>query len=151
MGEWMAQDNQGRPVWVHWDEPRCTGCMACVIVCSERHTGTSAPSRSRIHILVNPLTGGLTGSFCRQCRKAACAAACPQEAIRFDARLGAWLVDEHLCTGCGQCVEACRFRAIRLDPVTDLAAKCDLCQGAMRCVEVCPAGALVVKGRGGGR
>jgi Fe-S-cluster-containing hydrogenase component 2 len=56
------------------------------------------------------------------------------------------LVDEGHCTGCGECVEACPFDAIWLDPISRLAVKCDLCRGAARCVEICPAGALSLVG-----
>ena len=86
-----------------------------------------------------------TAEYCRQCKKAPCAAACPEEAIHFDERLRAWFVDESLCTGCGQCIEACPFNAMHLDPTAGVAAKCDLCLGATHCVEVCPADALTVK------
>ena len=107
----------------------------------------SAPSRARIRILVDQLGGGTRADYCRQCKNAPCATACPVEAIAFDQEVRAWLVDDGACTGCGLCVEACRFGAIQLDHVTGLASKCDLCSGALRCVEVCTAGALAVRGR----
>jgi Fe-S-cluster-containing hydrogenase component 2 len=67
-------------------------------------------------------------------------------AITFDEGLRAWLLDEDLCTGCGDCVVACPFDAIWLDPISGLAFKCDLCSGAVRCVEVCPSKALTIRG-----
>lgn len=123
-------------------------CLSCMVVCSERHTGMSAPSRARIRLLVD-LLGGTDDvmQYCRQCRKAPCAAACPVGAIQFDQQTRAWLVDEPLCDGCGQCIEACPFEAIWLDPVTERAIKCDLCGGAAWCVVACPAGALTVRER----
>jgi len=137
-----------KPLRLHWDSKQCTGCISCVVVCSERHTGMSTLSRSRIQITVDPLDGSHSGKWCRQCNNAPCAQACPQEAIRFDESVRAWLVDDNLCTGCGLCVDACPFEIMRLDPVTGLAIKCDLCLGAFHCVQVCPAEALSVKGRG---
>ena len=142
----MSEKPGPKPLRLHLDEDRCTGCTSCVIVCSERHTGMSAPVRARIQIAVDPLTSSHQGNYCRQCAKAPCAAACPVEAIRFDHRVRAWLVDEGQCTGCGQCIEACPFEIMRLDPFTNLAIKCDLCLGAMRCVEICPSDALSVRG-----
>jgi Fe-S-cluster-containing hydrogenase component 2 len=136
-----------KPTHIVWDSVKCTGCLSCMVVCSERHLGLSVPSRSRIRIAVDPLGVDVAASYCRQCRKAACAAACPQEAIQFDPVLRAWLVDDEVCSGCTACVEACPFYAIWLDPITTLAIKCDLCQGATRCAEVCPAEALRVVGR----
>ncbi len=142
----MSETVHAKPVRIHWDKNKCTTCMSCVVVCAERHTGMSALSRSRIQIRVDLPGGDYTAEYCRQCKNAPCAAACPEEAIQFDERLRTWLVDEDVCTGCGQCIEACPFNAIQLDPTTGLAAKCDLCLGATRCVEICPANALVVKG-----
>jgi Fe-S-cluster-containing hydrogenase component 2 len=142
----MSEITSVKPVRIHWNKNKCTTCMSCTVVCSERHTGMSSPSRSRIRILVSLPDGECTAEYCRQCKDAPCAAACPEEAIQFDQQLRVWLVDEKLCTGCGQCVEACPFHSMQLDQVTDLAAKCDLCLGAARCVEICPSGALTMKG-----
>ena len=143
----MPEVTRIKPIRLHWDKNRCTDCMSCTVVCSERHLGMSAPSRSRIRIHVDVLGGGHRAEYCRQCRNALCAADCPDEAIGFDDQLRAWLVDDDLCTGCGLCVEACPFDAIWLDPDTGLAVKCDLCLGATRCVEIYPPNALVLKGQ----
>ena len=144
----MNKTTKKKPVRIHWDRAACTTCMSCVVVCSERHTGTSAPSRARLRIHVDVLGADYDASYCRQCGNAPCAAVCPVEAITFDEELRAWLLDEDLCTGCGECVEACPFDAIWLDPISGLAFKCDLCSGAARCVEVCPSNALTLKGLG---
>ena len=106
-----------KPVRIAWDENRCTGCMSCVIVCSERHTGTSAPSRSRVEIRVDALGSDLAAKYCRQCKNAPCAEACPEKAIHYDDRIPAWVVDDESCTGCALCVDACPFEAIRMDPI----------------------------------
>jgi len=135
-----------KPAHIAWNSTKCTGCLSCMVVCSERHLGMSAPSRSRLQIAVDPLGVDVAANYCRQCKRAPCAAACPQEAIQFDSTLRVWLVDEGHCTGCGECAQACVFGAIWLDPITGLAVKCDLCQGAARCVEICPAGALSLVG-----
>jgi Fe-S-cluster-containing hydrogenase component 2 len=134
------------------DESLCTGCLSCMLVCSERHTGTSNLQRARIHIELDPLTAEHSGRTCHQCADAACAAICPQEAISYDEALRAWRVSDDDCIGCGQCVDACPYGIMRLDPVTDVACKCDLCLGKTYCVGVCPPGALRVVGlpAGGG-
>jgi anaerobic carbon-monoxide dehydrogenase iron sulfur subunit len=143
----MAEAGKINPRPISWDKATCTGCMSCVVVCSERHTGMAAPNRSRIHIVINPLRSTHVGNWCRQCKKAKCAEACPVNAIQFNQQVGAWIVDEALCTNCGSCVEACPFHYMQLDPATDIAMKCDLCLGATHCVEVCPSSALTVKER----
>jgi len=130
---------------IEWDKAKCSNCMSCVVVCSERHTGMSVPSRARIRIFVDLLTDNdVTAQYCRQCVDAACADACPEEAIAFDAATRAWLVDEEKCIACAACVDACTYQAIQLDPVTDVATKCDLCGGLVRCVEICPPKALLL-------
>ena len=135
------------PVHIDWDKTKCSNCMSCVVVCAERHTGMSAPSRARIRILVDLLLDNdVTAHYCRQCADAACAEACPEEAIAFDETIRAWLVDEEKCIACAACVEACPYSAIQLDPVTDVATKCDLCGGLVRCVEICPPKALSLVG-----
>jgi Fe-S-cluster-containing hydrogenase component 2 len=142
----VEKASRRKPVRIHWDRKACTTCMSCVVVCSERHTGTSAPSRSRVRIWVDVLDGECDAAYCRQCADAPCAAACPVEAISFDKALRAWLLDEELCTGCGACVDACPFDAIWLDTTSGMAIKCDLCSGVARCVEICPSNALTLRG-----
>lgn len=118
-----------------------------MIVCSERHTGSSSLTRARIRIEVDFLGSDLGAQYCRQCKKAACAEACPEDAIRLQPDTGAWLVDESLCTGCGQCVEACPFHAIEIGPDSARATKCDLCGGKFWCVQSCPPAALSIRGQ----
>jgi Fe-S-cluster-containing hydrogenase component 2 len=90
------------------------------------------------------LDNDVSAQYCRQCADAACAEVCPEEAIAFDESVRAWLVDEKKCIACGLCVDGCPYEAIVVDPVSDTAVKCDLCGGAVRCVEICPTGALVL-------
>lgn len=134
------------PIHVEWNQVKCSNCMSCVVVCAERHTGVSAPSRARIRISDLLTDNEVTAEYCRQCADAACAEACPEEAIAFDETIRAWLVDEEKCIACAACVEACPYSAIQLDPVTDVATKCDLCGGLARCVEICPPKALSLVG-----
>ena len=139
-----------KPLRIDWDKTRCTHCMSCMVVCSERHVGVSAPSRAHLRIAVDLLKGDYAlgtrdAEYCRQCQAAPCVAACPSEAFWLDEQVRAWRVDPGLCLACGACVEACPYHAIRLDPVTDQATKCDLCLGACRCVEICSTNALTVR------
>ena len=49
-------------------------------------------------------------------------------------------VDDGACSGCGECVDACVFEAIRLDGHASVIW--ETCMGCGVCVEACPSGAL---------
>lgn len=54
----------------------------------------------------------------------------------------AW-VDEEVCTGCGQCVSVCTYRAIELDQRRKIARVNEaLCEGCGACVVTCPSKAM---------
>lgn len=61
-------------------------------------------------------------------------------------------VDEGLCDGCGQCVEACPYDAITMGQRSDgtpvAVVNTRLCKGEGACVPVCPKEALEIKGYG---
>lgn len=138
------------PLHIEWIEQKCSNCLSCVVVCAERHTGMSAPSRARIRIFVDLLTDNkVSAEYCRQCVEgdlAPCAEACPEEAIAYSEAVRAWLVDEEKCMACAACVDACPYGAIQVDTVTDKATKCDLCGGLTRCIQVCAPKALYLAG-----
>jgi len=119
---------------------RCHGCQACLIACSLTKEGAAAPTLARLRVVVDSLTAEQAIDYCRQCRRARCAEACPAEAIVRTAE-GYWVVDEALCSGCGACVDACPFGAIYLHP-RGVAIKCDTCSGDPQCVASCPSEAL---------
>jgi Fe-S-cluster-containing hydrogenase component 2 len=97
-------------------------------------------------MLLDPFQAEMKAVMCRQCRKPFCLLACPENAIVVDQETGALIIQEELCTGCGECAEACPFNkggmVLRLDEATGVYVKCDLCGGSPQCVEVCPTGAL---------
>jgi Fe-S-cluster-containing hydrogenase component 2 len=55
---------------------------------------------------------------------------------------GVLYVDSEVCIGCANCVTACTFGGIEIDPVTRKAIKCDLCGGDPACVKACDYGAI---------
>ena len=64
-------------------------------------------------------------------------AACPEEALVLDKEAGQVRLIESKCTDCGACVEACPYDAIWMDPLLNVAIKCDLCNGDPQCVKYC--------------
>jgi anaerobic carbon-monoxide dehydrogenase iron sulfur subunit len=127
---------------------RCHGCQACMVACSLVHEGQAIPSRARIQVRIDPFTGNHTIRYCHQCKRAPCARACPRDAITRADPGDPWRVDAERCDGCGECVAACPFEAIRLAPDGRGVLRCDTCDGDPACVAACPDEALTWGRRG---
>ncbi len=126
---------------VHFIRNRCIGCEECVIACEKAHDWES---RGYVEIV--------DGYFpipmrCLHCEDAPCKEACPTGAIQRNA-LGAVVVDEDKCIGCGTCAEVCPFGVPHLSETTGKIVKCDLCSEKVAdgeepvCVTACPKQAL---------
>ncbi|MBN1346368.1 MAG: 4Fe-4S dicluster domain-containing protein [Phycisphaerae bacterium] len=126
---------------VHFVPNRCIGCEECVVACEKAHDWQS---RAYVEIV--------DGYFpipmrCFHCEDAPCKAACPTGAIHRN-ELGAVVVDEEMCIGCGTCAEVCPFGVPHLSPSTGKIIKCDLCSKRVAegedpvCVVACPKMAL---------
>lgn len=117
----------------------CTGCRTCEVICSLVHEETCNPRKGRLSVIrVEPAMNKTV--VCYQCRKPPCGEKCPVEAITYDAKKGIVVVDETKCIGCGICIEACPFGAMKMHLTTSKAIKCDLCYGKYptpACVEFC--------------
>ena len=150
------------------DQKKCQGCMSCMLACCLVNEGVQNLSLSRIQVIQNSLAkwpADLTIAQCRQCVDPACVSACPEDALRVDARYGnvRMVADPDKCVGCGACVEACPYTPSRTLVAPDekyggdlKARKCDLCadapyhwdpagggpRGKQACVEVCPVAAI---------
>jgi len=166
LGPWLAAE-AAPPVFVlpqakglvMADPTKCVGCRRCELACTEFNDGKDAPSMSRIKVARN-LNFGPRGAFlgregqgtwgnglvmqdvCRQCADAACAAACPVQAIGAKSPTNARTVDKEKCVGCRTCLSACPFRMMAFDEEAGRATKCTLCDGTPKCVEACPAASL---------
>ncbi|MFQ6053443.1 MAG: 4Fe-4S dicluster domain-containing protein [Candidatus Bathyarchaeia archaeon] len=122
------------------DALKCSGCRLCEMVCSLRHEARFSPSLSRVTVIKEDRYGFDYPVFCHQCDPCPSIAACPAGALT---RIGDGTVhvDGESCTGCGACVEACTFDAVKLDGCSKPLI-CDLCGGDPACVERCPTEAL---------
>lgn len=120
----------------------CMGCRSCEMVCSLSHVGECNSERSRIRVVRSEEELHCVPVLCLDCNDAACEKACPTGATRRGGPCEIMLVDQKLCVGCSNCVNACPHGASMIDRVTEKAVRCDQCDGAPRCVDICPAGAL---------
>lgn len=123
--------------FVFGDPEVCSGCMICVNVCSMYYFNVISPTRSRVRVVRTepaldfPL-------FCRNCENAPCIDACPEGALSRTSK-GIVIVNNRKCNGTGECVKACPYNAIHINPDTGKAIKCIQCG---QCVDRCPADAL---------
>ncbi len=120
------------------DAAMCAGCRFCEMVCSFRHEGRFSPSLSRVTVIKEDEFGMDYPVFCRQCHICQPVESCPTGALKTD---GIIMLDEEACTGCGICIEACIYNAIKMDESTKPLI-CDLCGGEPVCAERCPTEAI---------
>jgi Fe-S-cluster-containing dehydrogenase component len=127
------------------DESVCTGCRCCELACAGRKENEFAPARARVQIRSSREEHGSFIDVCIQCPEEACVEACSVAAITRDPLDGVVKIDYDLCTLCMDCVGACPYSAMFVDPATGLPIKCDLCGGSPECVPFCRPLALTVE------
>lgn len=128
-----------------FDSQKCVGCNVCAIACSLRHTGTCNPARARLRVDTDEDIGLTFMRVCHRCKKPPCKDACPEEALSKDPDTGVMVLDEERCIGCGECIAACPFGAMFLDPATEFPIVCDLCRGDPACYKFCSIKAISYK------
>jgi anaerobic carbon-monoxide dehydrogenase iron sulfur subunit len=123
----------------------CVGCELCGITCSVTHSGNVREAGMRIRIkrqFPERADRPFQPAVCQQCEKPKCVEACPKGALIPNSQKEVIQLNEETCDGCGACIEACPFDAIWIDPLRQVAVKCDLCQGNPQCVHYCQFGAI---------
>ena len=122
---------------------KCNNCTDCETACINSKSSLTSPGLSCIRILEDADDEDFFFPIaCKQCENPPCLAVCPKEAIYRDTRIDRVLIDRKKCVGCGMCVSACPFGAMKLDKLKAKSYKCDLCDGDPECVKVCEPGAL---------
>ncbi len=108
------------------DVDSCVGCQCCMFACARR-LGQGGLQDAVIGIRS---AGGVRRGFlvvvCRACPDPPCARVCPTDALV--PRLGGGVhLQPDLCIGCGNCVQACPFRAIFWDARQNKPQVCVYC------------------------
>src|SRR6266403_1263863 len=155
------------------DTTVCIGCKACEVACKEwnqlpaeldpqhfRLSGHSYDNTMELsgtsfrHVkfieqfdLNDPnRVGGrwlMMSDVCKHCVQAGCLEVCPTGAItrtEFDTVV----IQSNVCNGCRDCIAACPFGVIDVNPVSGTAQKCTLCYDRLKvglepaCSKACP-------------
>ena len=124
------------------DTEKCVGCEICEYMCSIFKEKTINWSKSRIrHVRIEPTFD--IAIACRKCEDPLCIKACPRDAVA-ELEDGSVRIEKDKCNGCGWCIEACNFGALKLDWDRKCVFTCDFCADLdqPKCVEFCPYDAL---------
>jgi len=99
------------------DLNRCTGCMTCVVACKEENLTRPSVWWDKILEVESPSLDHITYLWhaCMHCDNPPCVPVCPVKAVskRQD---GIVLIDQKVCTGCGDCVKACPYGVVTINP-----------------------------------
>ena len=162
-----------RTVGFFTDTTLCIGCKACEVACKEwnqlpatnggRNTlsGDSYDNTRRLdgihwrHVkFIEQFNADrsqgrwlMMSDVCKHCVRAGCLEVCPTGAIvrtEFDTVV----IQSDVCNGCRDCIGACPFGVIDINPVAGTAQKCTLCYDRMRagmipaCAQACPTASI---------
>lgn len=142
-----------QPKWgMAIDLERCIGCHACSVACKVEHNVPLGNFRTKVYYHDSGVFPKVTRSFlptlCMHCEDAPCQKACPSSAISRGAD-GIVRIDLDICDSHGDCEPACPYGAIYLDPISNVADKCNFCENRLAvgmepaCVEACPGEVLI--------
>ena len=166
-------DEQRPQVGFFTDTTVCIGCKACEVACKEWNqlpainggqntlSGESYDNTRKLdgthwrHVkFVEQFTKDrgegrwlMMSDVCKHCVQAGCLEVCPTGAIvrtEFDTVV----IQADVCNGCRNCIAACPFDVIDINPVTNTAQKCTLCYDRMKvgmtpaCAQACPTASI---------
>jgi len=157
------------PMGFFTDTTVCIGCKACEVACKEWNqlpatnggqntlSGNSYDNTRRLdgihwrHVkfieqFSPDRTQGrwlLMSDVCKHCVNAGCMEVCPTGAI-IRTEFDTVVIQSDVCNGCRDCIGACPFGVIDINPVSGTAQKCTLCYDRLRgglepaCSKACP-------------
>ncbi len=154
------------------DTTVCIGCKACQVACKEWNqlpaanggkatlSGNSYDNTVRLsgenwrHVrFIEQFDANHNGRWlmmsdvCKHCVQAGCLEQCPTGAI-IRTEFDTVVIQADVCNGCRDCIPACPFGVIDMNPVTNTAQKCTLCYDRMlngltpACAKACPTASI---------
>jgi formate dehydrogenase iron-sulfur subunit len=157
------------PMGFFTDTTVCIGCKACEVACKEWNqlpaadggaptlSGDSYDNTRRLdgthwrHVaFVEQFSPDrrdgrwlLMSDVCKHCVQAGCLEVCPTGAI-IRTEFDTVVIQSDACNGCRDCIGACPFGVIGMNPVSGTAQKCTLCYDRLQaglepaCSKACP-------------
>jgi formate dehydrogenase iron-sulfur subunit len=157
------------PMGFYTDTTVCIGCKACEVACKEwnqlpatnggRNTlsGDSYDNTRRLdgihwrHVkFIEQFSADrrearwlMMSDACKHCVRAGCLEVCPTGAI-IRTEFDTVVIQSDVCNGCRDCIAACPFGVIDINPASGTAQKCTLCYDRMQvgmepaCSKACP-------------
>ena len=161
------------PMGFYTDTTVCIGCKACEVACKEwnqlpardggapeisgqsydntlRLDGTHWRHVKFIEQFSETRQDGrwlMMSDVCKHCVQAGCLEVCPTGAI-IRTEFDTVVIQSNTCNGCRDCIGACPFGVIDINPVSNTAQKCTLCydrlQGGLEpaCSKACPTNSI---------
>ena len=166
----VAPSSGTEPMGFFTDTTVCIGCKACEVACKSwnqlpargdggaglqmsgqsydntlRLSGTTWRHVKFIEQFEREYDGRwlMMSDVCKHCHNAPCLEACPTGAP-FRTEFDTVVVQQDICNGCRDCIGACPFGVIDINPVSGTAQKCTLCYDRMSaglepaCSKACP-------------
>jgi formate dehydrogenase iron-sulfur subunit len=155
------------------DTTVCIGCKACEVACKEWNqlpaenggirelSGNSYDNTRRLdgihwrHVkFVEQFSADrrdgrwlMMSDVCKHCVQAGCLEVCPTGAI-IRTEFDTVVIQSNVCNGCRDCIAACPFGVIEINPVSGTAQKCTLCYDRLQhglepaCAKACPTASI---------
>ena len=157
------------PMGFFTDTTVCIGCKACEVACKEWNQLPAANGGVRTlsghsydntrhldgihwrHVkFIEQFSADrregrwlLMSDVCKHCVRAGCLEVCPTGAI-IRTEFDTVVIQSDVCNGCRDCIGACPFGVIGINPASGTAQKCTLCYDRMKvglepaCAKACP-------------
>jgi formate dehydrogenase iron-sulfur subunit len=161
------------PLGFYTDTTVCIGCKACEVACKEWNqlpaenggvrelSGDSYDNTRRLdgihwrHVkfveqFSDDRSAGrwlMMSDVCKHCVQAGCLEVCPTNAI-IRTEFDTVVIQSDVCNGCRDCIAACPFGVIDINPASGTAQKCTLCYDRLQagmepaCSKACPTASI---------